>query len=94
MEYFVSTIPVGTSALRGLNVGLSGTGPGCNKFRWNDVVQGVPVNGDKVRVTRTDVYTWLVESQPAPLNKVYCLDNGLTYNINVRFTIVARTLPR
>ncbi len=93
IENTVYSIPIDSTRLHGLTVTLSGTGPGCSALRWNSIVQGATVAGDRLLVTRTTINTWTVQSQPSPNNRAYCVDNGNSYQLNVRFTVVKRTLP-
>lgn len=87
-------IPIGYTHLRILALTLAGSGTGCNALRWALVVQGVSTGADLVNVTRVDASTWSVKSQSATLNKAYCIDNGLTYNIPVDFVVKSsRPMP-
>lgn len=86
-----STIAVGSTVRRMLALSLSGTGLRCAELRWTiQTVASGPVNGDQVNVTRLDASTWRVETQLAPNNRAYCVDNGLSYNLPVSFLIVSR----
>jgi hypothetical protein len=81
-----SQIAIGTTARRGLN--LADTR--CNGLRWKTVLtDGTYTGADSVNVTRTSADTWVVETQPPPLNKAFCVADGRTYHISARFTIVA-----
>lgn len=80
------SIPVGTTAKRGLNV-ADGR---CAGLRWKaDLADGTLIAADSVLVTRIDARTWRVETQPYPANRAYCMSNGQSYNIAVRFTLIA-----
>ncbi|WP_145978986.1 hypothetical protein [Gemmatimonas phototrophica] len=93
LENGTLTIPIGSTALRGLTFSLSIRSARCASLRWNDLVEGLSVPGDKLLVTRLDANTWSVESQPAPNNRAYCPANGVSYPLNVRFTVKKRALP-
>lgn len=84
-------VPVGSTMKRGLNV-ADGR---CQGLRFKaDLFDGTPIPGDSVLVTRIDNMTWRVETQPYPNNKAYCMSNGSTYHIAVRFTVVSdRPVP-
>jgi hypothetical protein len=52
------------------------------------------LGSDSVVVSRLDARTWRVQSQPAPENQAFCIDNGQLYEMNLDFIIVAsRDLP-
>ena len=52
------------------------------------------IGSDSVVVSRIDARTWRVQSQPAPDNLAFCIDNGQLYAMTVDFIIVAsRDLP-
>lgn len=52
------------------------------------------IGSDSVVVSRIDARTWRVQSQPAPDNLAFCIDNGQLYAMTVDFVIVAsRDLP-
>lgn len=67
----------------------------CEAVRWvAEMTDGTFVGGDSVNVTRVDASTWLVETQPYPANKAYCLKTGRLYHLNVRFKVVTdRPMP-
>jgi hypothetical protein len=81
-------IPEGQSALRILRVNVGGR---CDGLAWADQLgNGTNTNGgDRVKVTRVNASTWLVESQPYPDNQAYCVATGQLYHIPVRFTVVS-----
>ena len=81
-----SQIPIGATVRRGLN--LADTR--CSGLRWKTVLtDGTYTGADSVSVTRTSADSWVVETQPPPLNKAFCVADGRTYHISVRFTIVS-----
>jgi hypothetical protein len=84
-------IPVGDSALKILTLDDGR----CGGLRWRPVLTDGTVTGaDQVWVHRTNDSTWTVESQPAPNDSVYCINEARTFRIPVRFTVVAnRKLP-
>jgi hypothetical protein len=80
------TIPVGSSAKRGLNINDAR----CSGLRFKATLQdGRVVPGDSVVVTRTSHTTWVVETQAAPDNRAYCIALDRSFNISARFTIVS-----
>ena len=90
------SIPVGHTALRHFRFS-AGTGASYNPVA-SRCSQGLvfgengnnPAPGsDSVMVTRVDARTWDVQSQPAPNDHAYCIDNGLLYEMQVAFRIVA-----
>lgn len=90
-----STIPIGTTAKRMLALTLSGTGLRCKDLRWTIQTQAAGfVNADQVLVTRIDLRTWQVATQPYPNDRAYCIDNAASYHLPVRFTIISdRDMP-
>jgi hypothetical protein len=87
-------IPIGgTGVARGLTLGED---PYCNGLRWTLVMpdQTTPSGADQVIVTRTSANSWVVQTQPYPNDKAFCLGDGHLYHVPVHFTIVAdRALP-
>jgi hypothetical protein len=83
-------MPVGTTRLRGLNI----QDTRCGAFVYmGTMADGTSTNGaDSVLVTRTSATTWLVQSQPAPNDKMYCKGDGKLYHVPVQFTVI-RNLP-
>ncbi len=80
------TIPVGTSAMRGLNIADAR----CGGLRWKARLQeGLIVPADSVIVTRVDATTFTVRTQPPPNNRAYCIGLKRSFNISAGFTIVA-----
>ena len=80
------SIPVGSSAMRGLNIGDAR----CSGLRFKaTLLDGSTVAGDSVRVTRPSHTTWIVETQPAPNNRAYCIALDRSFNISARFAIVS-----
>ena len=43
---------------------------------------------DDVIVTRTTANTWVVQTQPAPNDKAFCLGDGQLYHVPVHLTVV------
>jgi len=90
------TIPLGGQALRHFRF-AAGTGASGNPAP-SRCSQGLvfgpngnnPAPGsDSVMVTRVDARTWDVRSQPAPNDNAYCIDNGMLYEMQVAFRIIA-----
>lgn len=79
-------IPVGESRMRGLNI----ADIRCGGLRWKARLQdGVTVPADSVIVTRVDEATFVVQSQPFPNNRAWCIGLQKSFNIAVGFTIRA-----
>ncbi len=85
-----TSIPVGTSALKGLNIAA---GARCGTLRFREVGRnGEYFGGNEVNVTRVDARTWDVESVEP--HGAYCDNTGAVLRMPVKFRIVAsRDLP-
>ncbi len=81
-------IPIGTTVLRSFTIAQ--TAGGCDVW-WKPLLgdQVTPTGADQVNVTRTSATTWLVQTQPYPNDKAYCIADGHLYHVPVSFTIVA-----
>jgi hypothetical protein len=94
-------IPVGTQAKRHMRFGADQRGRGnpvaarCGLGLVFGEGGGNPALGsDSVVVSRLDARTWRVQSQAAPDNQAFCIDNGQLYDMTLDFLIVAsRDLP-
>lgn len=81
-------IAVGATEPRTLNIGLASSR--CDILRYGTTLQtGAVIAADQVDVTRVDYRTWLVASRPAPNNRAYCRSTGISYQMPVRFKIIA-----
>ena len=78
------TMPVGAIAKRGLNLADAR----CDGLRWKAILNDGTVTGaDSVIVTRESADSWLVESQPYPNNRAYCVLERRTFHIALRFRV-------
>ena len=96
LENATYSIPIGNTVLRhfrfGTNVRTLGdpTGGRCSQGLVFGPNGANPAPGsDSVMVTRVDASTWEVQSQPAPNDNAYCVDNGQLYEMQVHFVIVS-----
>ena len=90
VENTTTVIPINTTVTRVFSVNTTR----CGGLYWGNERQGVLVPGDSVLVTRTAANTWHVQTQPAPNDRAYCLNNGQSYHMPVDFTVVtSRDLP-
>lgn len=96
LQNSVYSIPIGASALRHFRFATGG-GPSGNPAPGR-CSQGLvfgpngnnPAPGsDSVVVTRVNAQTWDIHSQAAPFDHAYCIDNGLLYEMQVSFRIIA-----
>jgi len=94
------SIPVGSTALRHLRIGMKNglsnpTPQRCSLGLVFGPGGANPALGsDSVQVTRIDPSTWRVHSQAPPNDHAYCIDNGQLYELQVDFLIIsARPLP-
>jgi hypothetical protein len=93
VQNLTDVIPIGGNIARGFTFGED---PHCNGLHWTLVLpdQVTPSGANQVIVTRTSANTWVVQTQPYPNDKAYCLGDGQLYHVPVRFTIVAsQALP-
>lgn len=93
VENTTDQIALGGSALRGFTLNQESN---CNGLRWTLVMpdQVTPSGADQVMVTRTTASTWLVQTQPYPHDKTFCLADNRLYHVAVNFTVVSdRPLP-
>jgi len=93
VENTTDQIPVGSTVARNLTLSED---PHCNGLRWTLFMrdQVTPSGADQVNVTRTSANTWLVQTQPYPNDKAFCLGDGQLYHVPVSFTVVSdRPLP-
>jgi hypothetical protein len=90
VENATDIIPIGSSAARGF---AASQDPHCNGLHWTPVMSD-QVTPSGAIVPRTSANSWLVQTQPYPNDKAYCLGDGQLYRVPVQFTIVAsRGLP-
>jgi len=90
-------IPVGHTVLRHFRFGTGNNGNPLPARCGQGLVFGpnganAASGSDSVAVTRVDASTWDVQSQPAPSDRAYCIDNGQLYEMQIRFRIVS-SLP-
>jgi hypothetical protein len=93
VENTTDIIAVGSAVRRGMTLSYD---PHCNGLRWTLVMpdQVTPSGADQVNVTRTSANSWVVQTQPYPNDKAFCLGDGHLYHVPVNFTIVTdRPLP-
>ena len=96
LENSVFSIPIGTSAYRHFRF-AAGTGPSFNPVPsrcsqglvFGENGKNPALGSDSVIVTRVDAQTWDVHSQAAPNDNAYCIDNGLLYEMQISFRIIA-----
>jgi hypothetical protein len=80
------SIPIGTTDRHPLHLNEDR----CDGLSWvTQLADGTMRGADSVNVTRVDASTWLVESQPYPNNRAYCVNTGQLHHLNVRFTVVS-----
>jgi hypothetical protein len=92
------SIPIGQTVKRQLHLEgqvLARVSSRCDGLVFGyGVMANVGAGSDSVLVTRVDVSTWRVFSQPAPHNLAYCHANGQLYAMPVDFLVVSsRALP-
>lgn len=85
-----SSIPIGATVRRPLNINLSLTSSRCDVLRYASIYQNTQViDADSIEVTRIDARTWEVASQPPPNDRAWCTTNGESYHMPVRFRVIA-----
>ena len=90
LQTSTSSIPIGVTVLRSLNINLSLSSSRCDVLRYAAIYQDTqPIDADSVEVTRVDARTWEVASQPSPNDRAWCSTNGESYHMPVRFRIIA-----
>ena len=90
LQTSTSSIPIGVTVLRSLNINLSLSSSRCDVLRYAATYQDTqPIDADSVEVTRIDARTWEVASQPSPNDRAYCTTNGESYHMPVQFRIIA-----
>ena len=93
VENTTDIIPIGTAVARGFALSED---PHCNGLRWQQMVPGLPTpsGADEVIVTRTSADTWVVQTQPYPNDKAFCMGDGQLYHVPVHLTVVTdQALP-
>lgn len=80
----VTSMPIGTTAMRAMNI--AGGRCGVLKFRPIDK-DGIAIGGDSVAVTRVNSFTWDVQTRPYPDDKAYCVNTGQLYHMPLRLRI-------
>ena len=90
------SIPIGASALRhfrfAATAGASGNpvaGRCSQGLVFGPNGNNPALGSDSVMVTRVDARTWDVHSQPSPYDHAYCIDNGMLYEMQVAFRVIA-----
>jgi hypothetical protein len=96
LENTAFQIPIGVTRLRHFRFGADQTlrkNPAASRCGLGLVFGPNGANpalgSDSVMVTRVDASTWQVQSQPAPNDHAYCIDNGQLYEMQVSFVIKA-----
>ena len=73
-------IPAGSTVDRTVHINPA-SGP-CTRYAFDGVG-----TASFASVTRTATKTWLVQTKPSPNNGAHCVTDGVTYYMNVSFTI-------
>ena len=87
-----TSIPVGATVTRKLNISSSTSASRCGVIKYRGVDNaGTVLGADEVLVTRVDASTWDVATQPAPANRGYCTNTGELLAMPLSFRIGSAT---